>query len=203
MAIRCAFFDFDEVLRTWEYEVSDLGEIFGIPLDDFREVAFAREISTPAVRGQITDEEWRANVGKILAERFPDRDVEAAMQMWSGRIGKLIPEVHEIIQACKARVPVGLMTNATSKLNQDLATLGLSDLFDYVVNASEVGSIKPEPGIYRHALELAGIESYEAFFADDRPENVAAAERLGWVGHVFENAEGLRTALVKAGVLAS
>ncbi len=200
MAIRCVFFDFDEVLRTWEYEIDDLGEIFGIPLDAFREVAFAGENSTPAVRGEITDEEWRANVGRVLTGRFPDRDTEAAMRMWSSRTGQLIPEVLDIIRACKTKISVGLMTNATTRLNRDLESLGIADLFDYVVNASEVGSIKPEPGIYHHALKLAGIEPHEALFTDDRPENVEAAERLGWAGHVFENADGLRAALVKAGV---
>lgn len=201
MAIKCVFFDFDEVLRTWEYETDGLGEVFGIPLDAFREVAFDPENSTPAIRGEITDEEWRTNVGRILAERFPDRDVDGAMQMWSSRSGELFPEVLEIVRACKLKIPVGLMTNATTKLDQDLESLGIADLFDHVINASEVGSVKPEPEIFLHALRLVGIEPQEAFFIDDRPENVEAAERLGWVGHVFENANGLRAALVDAGVL--
>ena len=164
-------------------------------------MAFDPENSVPAIRGEITDEEWRSDVGRILTERFPDRDVDGAMQMWSRRTGELFPEVLEIVQACKSKIPVGLVTNATTKLDQDLESLGIADLFDHVINASEVGSVKPEPGIYHHALKLAGIEPHEAFFIDDRPENVEAAERLGWAGHVFENADGLRAALVKAGVL--
>jgi len=93
------------------------------------------------------------------------------------------------------------MTNASSRLNDDLKFHGIDDLFDYVINASEVGSIKPEPRIYLHALQVAGIEPNEAFFADDKAKNVEAAVELGYIGHVFESADGLRAALVDAGVL--
>ena len=199
--IKCVFFDFDGVLRNWEYDWATIGDLYGISLDAFREVAFAPENVVPAVRGEITDEEWRANVGRILKTRFPGRDVEGALEFWSGRTGELAIEVLEIVRECKSKLPVALMTNATSKLNQDLESLCIADLFDHVINASEVGSIKPEPEIYLHALKIARIDPHEAFFTDDMPENVEAAERLGYVGHVFETAEGLRSALVKAGVL--
>ncbi|MCH7983464.1 MAG: HAD-IA family hydrolase [Chloroflexi bacterium] len=199
--IKCVFFDFDGVLRNWEYDWATIGDLYGISLDAFREVAFAPENVVPAVRGEITDEEWRANVGRILKTRFPGRDVEGALEFWSGRTGELAIEVLEIVRECKSKLPVALMTNATSKLNQDLESLGIADLFDHVINASEIGSIKPEPEIYLHALKIARIDPHEAFFTDDMPENVEAAERLGYVGHVFETAEGLRSALVKAGVL--
>lgn len=199
--IKCVFFDFDGVLRNWEYDWATIGDLYGISLDAFREVAFAPENVVPAVRGEITDEEWRANVGRILKTRFPGRDVEGALEFWSGRTGELAIEVLEIVRECKSKLPVALMTNATSKLNQDLESLGIADLFDHVINASEIGSVKPEPEIYLHALKIARIDPHEAFFTDDMPENVEAAERLGYVGHVFETPEGLRTALARAGVL--
>lgn len=199
--IKCAFFDFDGVLRNWDYDMLTVEALHGIPLDAFREVAFAPENVVPAIRGEITDEEWRANVGSILKIRHPDRDVEVAMETWSSRTGELVPEVLEIIRECKSSVPVALMTNATTKLNRDLEALGIGDLFDHVVNASEIGSVKPESGIYLHALKLARVEPQEAFFTDDTPRHVEAAGQLGWVGHVFESPAGLRTALAEAGVL--
>ena len=199
--IKCVFFDFDGVLRNWEHDWATIGDLYGISLDAFREVAFAPENVVPTVRGEITDEEWRANVGRILKTRFPGRDVEGALEFWSGRTGELVPEVLELVRECKSRLPVALMTNATSKLNQDLESLGIADLFDHVINASEVGSVKPESEIYLYALKLVGIEPHEAFFTDDMRENVEVAAQLGYVGHVFETPEGLRTALTKAGVL--
>jgi putative hydrolase of the HAD superfamily len=201
MPIRCAFFDFDEVLRTWKYDRGTHERLFGTLVDAFDEAAFSPESLGPALRGEVTDEEWRAGIGQTVAERFPDKDVAGALAHWSSYYGVLVPEVLEIVQACKSNVAVGLMTNATSALDRHMEILGIAELFDYVVNASGIGSIKPEPEIYLHALKVAGINASEAFFADDRPENIEAAERVGYIGHVFENADGLRMALVNAGVL--
>ena len=78
MAIKCAFFDFDDVLRSWEYELDDIEETYGIPLDVFREVAFAPENLLPAIYGEVTDEEWRGKVCQILIDRFPDKDAKGA-----------------------------------------------------------------------------------------------------------------------------
>jgi len=199
--IKCVFFDFDGVLRNWDYEMDGLEENYGIPLDAMQEIAFAPENVNRAVRGEITDEEWRADVGRTLARRFPEKDAAGAIKFWDNRIGELVPEVLEIIKECKSKLPVALFTNATSKLNQDLKDLGISDLFDYVVNASEVGAIKPEPEIFAHAVELVGINPNEAFFTDDKLKNVEVAKHLGWTGHTFENAAGLRSALIAAVVL--
>ncbi len=199
--IKCVFFDFDGVLRNWDYDLATVEDLYGISLDAFREVAFAPENVEPAIRGVITDEEWMLNVGNILKTRYSELDVDGAMEFWSRRIGELEPEVLGIIRECKLRLPVALMTNATTKLNNDLESLGISGLFDHVINASEVGSVKPEPGIFLHALKVAGVGPHEAFFTDDRPENVEAAERLGYGGHLFESPAGLRRALANAGVI--
>ncbi len=201
MAIRCVLFDFDGVLRNWDYDQANVGVTYGISLDAFRDAAFAPETVVPVIRGEITHEEWVSNIGRILKIRFPDKDVKGALETWSSRAGELVPEVLEIVRECKSKLPVALMSNATSRLNQDLKTLGLDGLFDYVINASEVGFIKPEPEIYLHALKLVGVEPHEAFFTDDLPENVNAAEQLGYVGHVFTTPERLRAALTGAGVL--
>ena len=199
--IKCVFFDFDGVLRNWEYDLFTLDRLYGIPLDAFREVAFAPECVGPAVRGEISDEEWMENVGQILIKRYPGHEVDAAMEAWSSRTGELVPEVLEIILECKAMLPVALLSNATSKLNADLKSLEIEDLFDHVINASDIGSIKPEPEIYQHALKIAGVEPAEAFFTDDRPGNVDGAARLGIIAHLFETPEGLRRALGEAGIL--
>ncbi len=201
MPIKCVFFDFDGVLRNWDHDMYGIEGKFGIPLEVVREIAFAPENVVPAVRGLVTDQEWRADVGRILAELFPDKDTAAAIHFWDSQIGELVPEVLEIAEECKSKLQVGLLTNATSKLKHDLDALGIADLFDHVVNASEIGSVKPEPEIFAYAVELAGVNPNEVFFTDDKAENVEAAKHLGWAGCPFENAAGLRSALTAAGVL--
>ncbi len=201
MTVKCVFFDFDGVLRHWDPGIYGIEEKFGIPLDAVREAAFSKDSVDPAVRGVITDEEWRSNVVSRLATLYPDKDAQGVVNHWSSFTGELVPEVLSIIKECKAVTKVALFTNATSRLNQDLKALGIDELFDYVVNASEAGSVKPEPEIYKYALNLAGVDSAEAFFVDDREKMIATAVQLGWTGYLFGTAAGLRAALVDAGVL--
>ena len=56
------------------------------------------------------------------------------------------------------------------------------EVFDAVVISSEVGLRKPDPAIYRHALDLLGLPPEECAFIDDIEHNVRAAESLGIVG---------------------
>ena len=107
----------------------------------------------------------------------------------------------ELVHASEENSSVALFSNATSRLNQEINSFGIYGLFDHVVNTSEVVSIKPEPEIYFYALDLVGIEAKDAFFTDDRPENIEAAVNLGWRGHAFDGVPDLPASLINAGVL--
>ena len=65
----------------------------------------------------------------------------------------------------------------------------------------ELGCLKPEPAIYRIAIERAGVRPEEIFFADDRPENVEAARQAGIAATCFQSEQQLRLALSRAGVV--
>jgi putative hydrolase of the HAD superfamily len=58
--------------------------------------------------------------------------------------------------------------------------LPLDELFDAVLDSSEEGVRKPDPAIFRRALEaIGGVAAERAVFLDDHPGNVDAARRLG------------------------
>ena len=66
--------------------------------------------------------------------------------------------------------------------------LPLDELFDVVVDSSEVGVRKPDPRIYRHTLELLGAaEPGRVAFLDDYPGNVLAAEAVGIIGILVDD----------------
>lgn len=59
-------------------------------------------------------------------------------------------------------------------------SIPIDDLFDAVVDSSEVGVRKPAPGIFRVALERLGLDDpRRGVFLDDFRGNVAAARALG------------------------
>ncbi|MDD5201397.1 MAG: HAD family phosphatase [Terrimicrobiaceae bacterium] len=51
------------------------------------------------------------------------------------------------------------------------------------------GMLKPEPGIYEIAIAQFGVEPGRALFIDDLAVNVAAAERAGLRGLVYDRAD--------------
>ena len=202
MPIKCVFFDFDGVIRFWETEETRFAEWYGVPVEAIRDVAFTQPRLDQAIRGQITNEEWRIGIEEDLKLQFDPEKVERAMADWNQRNGELIPEVIAIAEECKKRLPIALFSNATTRMPWELEQHGLTNFFDYVVNASDTGFVKPEPEIYEYAANLAGIEHHEAFFTDDGVAQVEGARKLGWTAHHFKNADGLRAAVVEAGVLA-
>jgi putative hydrolase of the HAD superfamily len=61
----------------------------------------------------------------------------------------------------------------------------VTELFDHVIDSSEVGYRKPDPRIYRKALEILGnVPPSRSVFLDDYEGNVAAARALGIHGIV-------------------
>jgi putative hydrolase of the HAD superfamily len=64
--------------------------------------------------------------------------------------------------------------------------------FDALVWSYQLGIAKPDPEIYRHALEKLGTRPEETLFLDDKQVNIDAARELGIEGLLFTNINELR-----------
>ena len=73
--------------------------------------------------------------------------------------------------------------------------------FEDVVVSGEVGMVKPDPRIYRLAIERCRLEPVRTVFVDDLPANVEAARGEGLHAVHFTTPERLRDDLVALGVL--
>ena len=75
----------------------------------------------------------------------------------------------------------GLITNNAKEASEGWrGMLDVDGLFDVVVDSSAVGMRKPNPAIYRHALDLlGGVPPDRAVFLDDAEGNVEGARTIG------------------------
>jgi len=73
--------------------------------------------------------------------------------------------------------------------------------FEDVVVSGEVGMVKPDPRIYRLAIERCRLEPARTVFVDDLPANVEAARGEGLHAVHFTTPERLREELAALGVL--
>ena len=81
-----------------------------------------------------------------------------------------------------------LITNNVAELRDFWRPLlPLDELFDVVIDSSEVGMRKPDPRIFEMALtQLGGIDPTRSVVLDDYPGNITAAEALGMRGVLVE-----------------
>lgn len=62
-------------------------------------------------------------------------------------------------------------------------------LFDDAVVSAEIGLMKPDPAIFRHAIARFGIVAAETVFLDDMKANVDGARSVGMAALLFTTAD--------------
>lgn len=187
--------DLDGVVRHWP-TVEDIERHRGLPAGALAKAAFTPSRLHPAVTGQITDEQWRSAVATDLAEICGSSErAHAAVTDWSNQVPRVDHEVVSLLVRARTVATVALVSNATTRLEWDLAQQGIDDLADIVVNTSRVGFMKPDPRVYLLAAEHAGAPLHRCLFVDDTAANVAAASEVGMTALHYRQIEDLRTAL--------
>jgi putative hydrolase of the HAD superfamily len=97
--------------------------------------------------------------------------------------GELRPRMVAAVRACAEHFSTALVTNnfltGTPDWSSGGSFHGLLDLFDVVVESSQIGARKPERRFYEVTLERLGIEAPEAVFLDDLGVNLKPAREMG------------------------
>ncbi|MDD9984676.1 MAG: HAD-IA family hydrolase [Spirochaetaceae bacterium] len=188
--------DFDGVVRHWPAAVTEsIEDRHGLPRGSLAKTAFDPSILDDAITGRLTDSEWRSEVTRRLAAQADAATARSAVAAWSTGRGVVDTAALRVLQAARSVAALGLVTNATTRLDDDLARLSLSDAFDFVVNSSAIGCAKPSRCFHEHAARRCGFERGAVLFVDDRPENVEAAIAFGFHGHLYRDPETLRRLL--------
>ncbi|MEU7000666.1 HAD-IA family hydrolase [Nonomuraea sp. NPDC046570] len=175
--------DFDGVLRHHGQGGHEaLEREYGLPEGTVLKLALAPEYVVPATLGRISQEEWMASVAVPLAAMVGEERGRLLVEAFQSAPQRVDEEVMAILGRLQEKVPVVLVTNATTALEDDLDRLGLTHFADDVVSSARVGAAKPDPRIYEIAAERAGAVPGRCVFIDDRLENVEAARALGMTG---------------------
>jgi putative hydrolase of the HAD superfamily len=187
--------DIDGVLRHWP-PTDAFDHAHHLPPGTFAAAAFAPQRLIPAITGQITDEQWRADTEDALATACGSRDTARnVVTAWSNQLPAIDTEVAALLRKVRRIMPVALVSNATTRLEEDLEKQGLGDLTDNVVNTSRLGYAKPDPRVYVAAAQRVGAPVHRCLFIDDTAANVAAARNLGMAAIHYRQFADLQQAL--------
>jgi HAD superfamily hydrolase (TIGR01509 family) len=108
-------------------------------------------------------------------------------------------EVFDFIRGeLKSKYKIGLLSNVGPGNIQRKIPPELLQLFDAMVLSGEVGLLKPDPAIFRLAVEKLGVKPEEALFTDDHVEYLAGATAIGMPTILFKNLEDFKRQLAAA-----
>jgi putative hydrolase of the HAD superfamily len=128
-------------------------------------------------------EGWRAIVRAALGAAAADGPCFDALfaHYAAGEPWRLVADAAEALRAAHARgLALAVVSNMDARLPGILARLGVAELFDALVLPSTCGFAKPDPRIFRAALEALRVAPGEALYVGDRePDCVAAARAAG------------------------
>ena len=140
-----------------------------------------------------------------LAELHPEYGDD--IRMWFDRwVDIAHPAIEHSVRLLRALRRKGVPVFALSNYGRDSFAISESVFpflaeFDRRYISGQLGVMKPEARIYEIVEQDCGIAPGQLLFADDRADNIAAAEARGWQGHLFTGPEGWAARLVAAGLL--
>jgi putative hydrolase of the HAD superfamily len=158
----------------------------GLRIGELDTLVFAGEVGRSAALGKAqADDIWRA-----LGERLNlDEEQISTLErdFWAG--DQVDQQLIDKTRALRPTRKTALLSNAWPDLRHALEeTWGIADAFDEIIISAEIGFAKPDPRIYRLALERLALKPEEVVFIDDFKHNIEAAEKMGLNTIHFTNA---------------
>jgi glucose-1-phosphatase len=124
-------------------------------------------------------------------------------EVWSDFFDGPIPGIEELLARLRDRYRVAFLSNS-NEVHAELIPRKFSALFtpdDRFVFSHRFKVAKPDPEMFRRALEVIGALPQHVVFVDDLVENVIAARSLGIQSYQFTDAPTLAKELERDGLL--
>jgi HAD superfamily hydrolase (TIGR01549 family) len=176
------FLDYDRMAKGVSVAV-------GIPLTGEALAAYAPDASRAMELAAGNDQDRAATYLETLfrlagvpADRMPEVRqrlliMHQERHLWSS----VRPGTGESLSRLRAAgFRLGIVSNSDGRVEQALTAAGLRDYFDVVVDSGVVGMEKPDPAIFRAALDALGVAAEEALYVGDLYEvDIVGARAAG------------------------
>lgn len=184
--VKIVFFDYDGVLttdRTGSLTTCRfISRSCGLPLQAVQR-AFAAH-NRALTLGHTTHEAAWTGICHALGREVPFGLLRDAFDSTPANHA-----MFTLARRLRTRCPVGIITdNKSDRIRRLRRTQDLDAIFDPIVVSADVGCSKSSPGLFEHALSLAGATARETVFIDNDVDNVATAAALGIRAVHFDDA---------------
>jgi putative hydrolase of the HAD superfamily len=176
--IRAVFFDLGNVLVNLEVETAarQLAEVTGLKERDAVAAVVAISHDAQYELGHTSSRDFVQRVSRQLGVPLPFEEFAAA---WNNMFSENPPMI-ELARSLRGRVHRHILSNTNElHINHITERFPFFREFDGYTLSYRDGVAKPDPAIYRLALERAQVDAAHSLFIDDREENVIGAGAVG------------------------
>jgi putative hydrolase of the HAD superfamily len=194
--IKAVIFDAGGVIITSSDAYGFLAKKLGI--SDARMLEARKKYVWPAQRGELSTDEF---LTKFSDELKVDKEKIKKLFEEGSSLLSVNAEVLKIVDALKkGGYALAMITNTVKFYSNFMKEQDVYRKFSPMIASYEVGLRKPDPKIYKIALEKLKLKGEDCVFIDDKEEHLAPAAKLGMKTILFKNAEQLKADLQKLGV---
>ncbi len=201
-AIRALFWDVGGVLLTNAWDHNERAKALEHFQLDEKEFSSRHEMVVSSFeRGTISLDEYLDRTVFYCTRPFSKDSFRDYMLALSQPLGGMLEFAQALANSRKYLM--GTINNESRELNLfRIEKFGMRKIFTVFVSSCFVGLRKPEPDIYRMALEITQFPAEQCCFIDDRPINLEGAARMGMETVQKQTLEQLQADLSKLGVSA-
>lgn len=204
-AYKSIFFDADDTL--FDYPSAERAALLAC-LDEFRIPVEPRSLI--AAYRRHNHDLWReferneTSQAALRVERFrrlaaelaiPGLPLERVSAFYLDALAgqsQLLPGALELVRGLAKKFPLALITNGIAAVqNRRFAASPITAFFRSIVISEEVGIAKPDPRIFRPALEKLGVDAADVLFVGDSVSSDMAAARNAGMDFCWVNPAGL------------
>jgi 2-haloacid dehalogenase len=200
MTIKAVVFDIGNVFLGWQPE-----QFFDSVIGEDRRRAFFSAVDLHGMNDRVDAGETFHDTLMQTKEENPDwaEEIQIWHDRWIDMAAPLIPHSERLMYALQAKgMPVFSLTNfGIQTYDMAAEVYPFMRKFDRDFISGHMGVIKPDVRIYEMLEEASGLSGDALIFADDRQDNIDAANARGWKTHLFEHPQGWADRLVSEGLL--
>ncbi|MBS9372555.1 HAD family hydrolase [Rhodococcus sp. B50] len=220
-------FDFSGTLFRLEEDESWLADVTdeaGEPFDVHRQAELMRRLTAPtgqpvemdadehhAWTNRDREPRWHREAYLTVLRKSGLADPEQAQALYrkvtDPDCWTVYPDTVPVIEALTGDgIAVGVVSNIAFDLRPAFARLGIDDLVSVFALSFEVGAVKPEPEIFRYAVDALGVDPQRTLMIGDSEKADGAARSIGCAFELVEPSptaerhDALWTALAAAGI---
>lgn len=151
----------------------------------------------------IGQADLKQELEKVISDWGWQGTVDELLDFWFSKGTVIDQEMLTFVQSLKRDGVRCFMTTDQEKYRGEhlRRTIGQGNPFEDIFFSAELGCPKKDPRffaqVYQHIQQTGPIEKKQILFVDDSPENVAVAQRFGFVAYQFSQLTEFKTFLAQ------